>query len=274
MARHAMGRGCRKVLLLEDDAHIRVGRDRLQVVLREAMEHLPQDWRGMYLGHFPLQAYPIGARLLRARSGASHAYIASERLLSWLAETEPMDPEVPVCRTIGYTIDGALANLPGMYAVFPMVATQRFMGDYCYDPNFDDRGHKRKLLDPARYRTFVICNMMRIAEGFALLLAPWRWLTLEYFRKRSGRAFQRAATAIINASNGFDEDFHLRTCPDIRECGRSPKEHYVVDGVREGRRRNSNAAAPTSQEPPRGPRSMDMLFRALLRLAPRNADPR
>jgi hypothetical protein len=274
MARHAIYRGCRKALILEDDAYIRVGRDRLLVVLQEAMARLPQDWLGLYLGHFPLQAFPIGARLLRVRSGTTHAYIASERLLSWLAETEPMDPEVPLCRTFGTSIDAALANLPGMYAVFPMVATQRFMGDYCFDPSYDERGRKRKLTDFARYRTFVICNMMRTAELFAVLLAPWHWLTIEYFRKRSGRAFQRAARAILRASNGFDEEFYLRTYPDIAECGRLPIEHYLVDGVREGRRPNSNAAAQTSQELPRGPRSMDSLFRALLRMAPRKTDPR
>jgi hypothetical protein len=274
MARHAMGRGCRKALILEDDAYIGVGHDRLQVVLHEAMARLPQDWQGLYLGHMPLQAYPIGGRLLRARSGASHAYIASERLLSWLAETEPMDPEVPVCRIVGTSIDAALANLPGMDAVFPMVATQRFMGDYCFDPKYDERGRKRKLTDFMRYRTFMICNLMRTSEVLAVLFAPWHWLTLEYFRKRSGRAFQRAARAIIRASNGFDEEFYLRTYPDIAECGRLPIELYLVDGVREGRRPNATAAAPTPQELAKRPRSIDMLFRALLRLAPRNADPR
>jgi len=274
MARHAIYRGCRKALMLEDDAYIGVGHDRLQVVLQKAMARLPQDWQGLYLGHMPLQAYPIGGRLLRARSGAAHAYIASERLLSWLAETEPTDPEVPVCRTIGRTLDGALANLPGMYAVFPMVATQRFMGDYCYDPNFDERGRKRKLTDRMRYRTFMICKLMRTSEVLAVLFAPWHWLTLEYFRRRSGLAFQRAARAIIRASNGFDEEYYLRTYPDIRECGRLPIEHYINDGVREGRRPNSNAAPLAPQQRARGPRSMDMLFRALLRLGPRSADSR
>jgi hypothetical protein len=116
--------------------------------------------------------------------------------------------------------------------------------------------------------------MMRIAEYFAVLLAPWHWLTLEYFRTRSGRAFQRAARAILRASNGFDEEFYLRTHPDIAERGRLPIEHYLVDGVREGRRPNPNAAPPTPQQLARGPRSMGMLFRALLRLAPRKTDPR
>jgi hypothetical protein len=78
MARHAIDRGFRKVLIFEDDADIRIGRDRLLARLHEAMARLPDDWLGLFLGHIPLQAYPIGFHLLRARSGAAHAYIASE----------------------------------------------------------------------------------------------------------------------------------------------------------------------------------------------------
>jgi hypothetical protein len=161
-----------------------------------------------------------------------------------------------------------------MYAAFPMVATQRFMGDYRFDPTTDEAGRKRRLTDTMRYRTFVICNMMRIAEGVAIFLTPWHWLTLEYFRKRSGVAFQRAARAMLRASNGFDEEFYLRTYPDIAESGWLPIAHYVVYGVREGRRPNAAAAAQRPQESAKGRRSIGALFRALLRLAPRNADLR
>jgi hypothetical protein len=247
MAHHAIDRGFCKVLLFEDDADIRIDRDRLQARLGEAMASLPDDWWGLFLGHIPLQAYPAGFHLLRARSGAAHAYIASERLLFWLAVTEPTDPEVPICRTIGAGIDAALANLPGMYAMFPMVATQRFTNDYRVDPRRDELGRPRKLTDISRYRTFLICNMARSAEALAVLLAPWHWLTLEYFRKRSGQAFRRAART-IRASNGFDEDWYVRTYPDIADRGRLPLEHYLVDGMREGRRPNA-AACLMSQNP-------------------------
>lgn len=250
MACHAMDRGFCKVLIFEDDADIRIGRDRLQARLGKAMAGLPDDWWGLFLGHAPLQAYPIGFRLLRARSGASHAYVASQRLLLWLAGTEPTDPEVPVCRTIGAGIDAALANLPGMYALFPMVATQRFTKDYRVDPLRDELGRPLKLIDLKRYRTFLICNMMRSAEALAVLLAPWHWLTLEFFRKRSGQALRRAARA-IRASNGFDEEWYIRTYPDIADCGRLPLEHYLVDGLREGRR--PNAAASLMPQSPAAP---------------------
>jgi hypothetical protein len=235
MARHARDRGLRRILIFEDDAFIRIEGLQLRARLREAMVQLPEDWWGLFIGHGPLQAYPIGLHLLRARSGTSHAYIASERLLNWLADTEPMDPEIRVCRTIGTAIDAALANLPGMYALFPMVATQRFMGDYRMDPLCDAEGRRRALTDIARYRTFLVCNIMRPAEVLALILAPWHWLTLEYFRQRSGRALQQAATT-IRASNGFDEDYYLTTYPDVASSGRLPLEHYLVDGKREGRR--------------------------------------
>lgn len=268
MACHAIDRGFRKVLILEDDADIRIGRDRLHARLAGAMPRLPEDWWGLFLGHIPLQAYPAGFRLLRARSGCAHAYIASERLLFWLAGTEPMDPEVPVCHTIGFSIDAALANLPGMYAMFPMVATQRFMNDYRVDPRRDELGRPRKLTDLDRYRTFLICNMMHYAEAFAVLLSPWHWLTLEYFRKRSGQAFRRAAQA-IRASNGFDEEWYLRTYPDIADSGRLPLEHYLVDGMREGRRPNA-AACLSPQRPAERWRIGSRLIRILRRIGQRN----
>lgn len=247
MARHAIAHGFRQVLLFEDDAEICIDALRLQARLREAMARLPGDWWGLFLGHAPLQAYPIGFHLLRARSGAAHAYIASKRLLAWLAETEPMDPEVPVCRTIGTSIDAALANLPGMYALFPMVATQRFTGDHRLDPTRDAWGRPRKRFDARRYRTFLICKMMRSTEVLAFLLAPWHRLTLEHFRKRSGRAVQRAAQA-IRAASGFDEAYYLRTYPDVADSGRLPLEHYLVDGKRENRK--PDAAAERLEAPP------------------------
>ena len=275
MARHAIDRGFRKVLIFEDDADIRIGRDRLLARLHEAMARLPDDWLGLFLGHIPLQAYPIGFHLLRARSGAAHAYIASERLLFWLAGAEPTDPEVPVCRTIGASIDAALANLPGMYALFPMVATQRFTNDFRVDPMRDELGRPRKLSDMKRYRTLLICNMMRSAEAAAVLLAPWHWLTLEFFRKRSGQAVRRAARA-IRASNGFDEEWYVRTYPDIADCGRLPLEHYLVDGMREGRR--PNAAACLTPQSPAAPgvgrwRIAARLLRILRRIGRQRAKP-
>ncbi|HWG05492.1 MAG TPA: hypothetical protein VG271_10800 [Beijerinckiaceae bacterium] len=242
IARHALDRGLRRILIFEDDAFIRIDEIQLRARLHEAMAQLPEDWWGLFIGHAPLQAYPIGLRLLRARSAASHAYVASERLLNWLAETEPMDPEVRVCRTIGASIDAALANLPGMYALFPMVATQRFMNNYRMDPLRDTEGHRRALTDKARYRTFLICHMMRVTEALALLFAPWHWLTLEYFRRRSGRALQREARA-IRASKGFDEDYYLTAYPDVAASGRLPLEHYLVDGKREGRKPRAEIAS-------------------------------
>ena len=242
MARHALDRGLRRVLIFEDDAFIRIDGIRLRARLNEAMAQLPEDWWGLFIGHAPLQAYPVGSHLMRARSAASHAYIASERLLKWLAETEPMDPEVRVCRTIGASIDAAFANLPHMYALFPMVATQRFMNNYRMDPVRDSEGRRRAWTDKARYRTFLICHMMRVTEVLALLFAPWHWLTLEHFRRRSGRGLQRQARA-IRASKGFDEDYYLSAYPDIAASGRLPLEHYLVDGKREGRSPRAESAS-------------------------------
>ena len=105
--------------------HFRASWARLVPRIGRALAALPADWHGLYLGHIPLQAYFVAANLMRVRSGCAHAYVASARLIKWLADKAPTDPEVVPWRAIGLSIDGAFANLPGMYALFPMAARQR-----------------------------------------------------------------------------------------------------------------------------------------------------
>ena len=118
LAQHALTHGHRSALMLEDDVYFQPSWARLVPRIGRALAALPADWHGLYLGHVPLQAYFISANLMRVRSGCTHAYIARARLIKWLADKEPTDTEVVPWRAIGLSIDGASANLPGMYACF------------------------------------------------------------------------------------------------------------------------------------------------------------
>jgi hypothetical protein len=178
VARYALSRGFRRIIILEDDATFSRPWAVSARRLTRTITKLPDDWWGLYLGHFPLQGYFVRPNIMRVRSGCSHAYLAGPQLLQWLAETIPMDPNVPVWPGISSSIDGALANLPGMYALFPMMATQRFMGDHRVDPSFTPDGKRRSLTDKERYRPFVLFHCMRIAEIAVALLSPVHWLTM------------------------------------------------------------------------------------------------
>ncbi len=184
VAKYALSQGFQRVIILEDDATFSQPWPRLARRLVAAMARLPDDWWGLYLGHFPLQGYFVRRDLMRVRSGCSHAYVAGPQLLQWLAETTPMDPSVPVWPGISSSIDGAFSNLPGMYALFPMMATQQFMGDHRVDPHVLPDGKRRSLLDKERYRPFVLFRCMRPAEIVTALLSPIHWLRMKHRQPR------------------------------------------------------------------------------------------
>jgi hypothetical protein len=185
LARHALANGCRNALMLEDDVFFRQPWGKFAPRIARAMDALPEDWWCFYLGHVPLQAHFVRRDILRVRSGCAHAYVASPRLLAWLAHTEPLSAEVATCRRIGDSIDGAMADLPGMYALFPMVARQRFLGDYRVDTRLDHMGRPRSWGDSDRWRYYFIFRGAWVAEAAAVILSPFHRVTLERYRKRS-----------------------------------------------------------------------------------------
>lgn len=233
VARRALAMGHKRVLILEDDARLRITAAALRKRLDKAFARLPAHWNCLYLGHFPIQAYPCAPGLLRVRSGSAIAYVANAPLLDWLAAQEPMDPRVPVSGAVGASVDAAMANLRGMYALWPMPANVLDVGDTRADcvgplpPGLERLTHRRF------YRDFVTFNGFRVAEALALLASPWNALTLEYFRRRSGQA--RVALARDVLARGFDERAYLLANPDVGTSGQHPLGHYIHVGVREGR---------------------------------------
>lgn len=232
LARHALANGRRTTLMLEDDVYLRRPWAELASRIARALAALPADWRALYLGHIPMQAYFVRPNILRVRSACTHAYIASPRLLTWLVENTPMAAEVPVWR-FGKCIDCALPNLPGMYAMFPMVARQRFLGDYRVDPHVDGHGQPRSWRDVDRWRHHFILRSAITLEALAAVLSPLHWLTLERWRERSGTATTRPAR-LIRDSGLFDDDYYLRSRPDVAAVEIDPLWHYLRSGAREG----------------------------------------
>lgn len=157
--RHGLGR----VLVLEDDvaftrslsaAHVRR--------IRAAIDRLPADWMGFYLGHWALWALPAGWRTLRCSSLCTHAYVASERLLDWLGRTpfERRDA-LRLSRIVGRGVDSAFAALPQMFAIFPAVAVQRF-------ETSDHLEARRIRLRRAHRDLFVLSRMREFAMAYAM----------------------------------------------------------------------------------------------------------
>jgi hypothetical protein len=161
VAQDAIAKGFTRILVLEDDVLFTQPRETLVRRITAALRALPSTWWGLYLGHVPIQAYFLRANLLRVRSGCTHAYIANAPLLAWLASTPPKSPEARMWHWIGQSIDAAMSSLPEMYAMFPMIAVQRYLGEASAGTRLDDQrqpGH--------------------IPRGWALLLHLWCGSTL------------------------------------------------------------------------------------------------
>ncbi len=229
VAREALRRGQRRILVLEDDIRLVGSWTRAVAAARRAIAKLPPDWRALYLGHWPIAAYFAGRGVLRTMSGATHAYIANLPLLRWLDETEPMDPYAPKRpRSIGGGIDSAFSGLPLMFAVFPMRIVQRRMKEV-RDPT-----RRPGLFERERYRLFVIVHGMRLAEWTAALLSPLHWLLM----RRKAPAAGLSAQAQAEVRRQFDADYYLERYPDVAAAGYPALAHFVEHGAREGRAPN------------------------------------
>jgi glycosyl transferase, family 25 len=183
VAEHALKRGLKRVLVVEDDVLFsrRMGLRTIQRI-GVALGSLPADWMGLYLGHWPLWAYPVGRRLLRSSSLCTHAYVASERLLAWLCAS-PYSQRKSIAKALigGGGIDAALAALPQMYAFFPMVAVQRVSPHDHLRPKEQGRSWRRMKL---ALRDLAFNHLMRTNELLVVLATPLTLLAHCFARRR------------------------------------------------------------------------------------------
>lgn len=232
----SLAMGHKRVLIMEDDVAFTQSVEQFAPRVSRAINSLPADWWGLYLGHVPAQAYFVGRNVLRTKSGALHAYIAHTPMLEWYAKHRPRSVDVPMWPLLRPSVDSATALLPKMYALFPMVALQKNLGDQRIDAAVTHDGRRRSLFDFDRYRYAVLFYGMRVAEILAVLGSPLHWLTLDRSIARSARSTGNVQR--IRASGLFDEDYYLATYPDVATTGMDPLTHYINDGEREGRRPN------------------------------------
>ena len=243
VAREALAKGHRRVLIMEDDVAFRRQIVDLAPRIGLAFTNIPADWWGLYLGHMPFQAYFIARGLIRTRSTNAHAYIANAPLLEWFAATEPMTAEVPIWPLIGRSVDSAMSNLPGMYAVFPMMALQKDLGDRRVDSRVTPAGRRRGWRDVDRWRYLFIFRGALVAEAVAILGSPFHWLTMERFLRRIEQGTSRDARNIRDAAL-FDDEYYLRTYPDVARDQIDPLLHYLEYGAAEGRWPNPSFDPP------------------------------
>jgi len=234
LASHALENGRRCALMLEDDVDFRRPWPKLAPKVGRALGALPADWSALYLGHLPFQAYFVRRDILRTRSACAHAYIASERLLAWLAKTEPFSAEVATWHRIGKSIDGALANLPGMYALFPLAVLQRYLGDYRVDTRVNALGESRSWRDNDRWRYYFIFRGALLMQALAVAMSPWHWLNLERDRRRCAETWATQSARLVRASGLFDDGYYLRCRPDVAAQEADPLWHYLHHGAGEG----------------------------------------
>src|SRR5262249_51945001 len=76
-----------------------------------------------------------------------------------------------------------MSSLPEMYAMFPMIAVQRYLGESSAGTRLDDQRQLGIFLEVGRY-FFIYGVGARFAEAVAILFSPVHWLTLEWARRR------------------------------------------------------------------------------------------
>lgn len=174
----ACERGYQKTLIVEDDVLFtrRLRASTLRSVAR-AIDRLPEDWTIFYLGHWPVTAFFIRHNVLRTHSACAHAYIVSPRLLEWLRDRPWGTPGIKKLRLVGKALDSAYAELPGTYALFPMIATQ----SVSKSDNFNFQANKKKksvrklkhIVTHSRHRELLLSKLMRPNEMIIVALSPF-----------------------------------------------------------------------------------------------------
>lgn len=174
VAAHALQQGARRALILEDDvAFARWVRPGTIRAVADAMRRLPDGWAIFFLGHWPLRARFVRRNVVRTASGCAHAYVASERLLTWLRDTPFSKQNRQREQIIGGGIDASYASMDGAFAYVPMLATQAVRGS-------DHMAHKKRKRHVRRLRHVItrtslgevlLSNLMRPNELLQLGVA-------------------------------------------------------------------------------------------------------
>jgi glycosyl transferase family 25 len=169
----ALQRGYQRTLIMEDDvAFANTLRPAKVRSIGRALDQLPPDWMIFFLGHWPVWAYFVRHNVLRTASACAHAYIVSPRLLQWLHEHPWGSPGVRKLRLVGKALDSAYAELPGTYALFPMIATQSVSKSDNFNFKRKQNRKLKHLVTHSRHRELLLSKLMRPAEMIVVMLSP------------------------------------------------------------------------------------------------------
>jgi len=175
VGQHARQLGLEKTLIMEDDVLFgaRLRPSKMRAIAR-AIAGLPSDWTIFFLGHWPVWAYPVKYNVLRTGSACAHAYIVSPRLLDWLDAHPWGAPGIKKLRLVGKALDSAYAELPGTYALFPMIATQSVSrsDNFNFAPKVKAERKLKHLVTHSRHREWLLSTLMRPAEMIVFVLSP------------------------------------------------------------------------------------------------------
>ena len=185
----AAQRGCETTLICEDDVLFvrKLTPDsvrRIGIAIRE----LPANWSIFYLGHWPVWSYFIKTNVLRTMSACAHAYVASPRLLDWMKHHPYGAPGIAFYRPVGRALDSAFSQLPGTYALFPMIAIQSISKSDNFNYKPKPKTKLKHYITRSRYREFMLSNLMRPAEAIIVAMSPITWVTQTYKDWKARRA--------------------------------------------------------------------------------------
>ena len=185
----AAQRGCETTLICEDDVLFvrKLTPDsvrRIGIAIRE----LPANWSIFYLGHWPVWSYFIKTNVLRTMSACAHAYVASPRLLDWMKHHPYGAPGIAFYRPVGRALDSAFSQLPGTYALFPMIAIQSISKSDNFNYKPKPKTKLKHYITRSRYREFLLSNLMRPAEAIIVAMSPITWVTQTYKDWKARRA--------------------------------------------------------------------------------------
>jgi hypothetical protein len=175
VGQNALRRGYQRTLIMEDDVFFADNlRPKKIRTVRRALDRLPADWMIFFLGHWPVWAYFVRHNILRTGSACAHAYIVSPRLLKWLDEHPWGAPGVKKLRLVGKALDSAYAELPGTYALFPMIATQSVSksDNFNFRRKTPDKRKLKHIVTHSRHRELLLSKLMRPAEMIVVALSP------------------------------------------------------------------------------------------------------
>lgn len=182
----AAERGCQATLVCEDDVlFVRKLSPASVRAIGAAIHSLPADWTIFHLGHWPVWSYFIARNVLRTMSACAHAYVASPRLLAWMRDHPYGTPGIPMYRRIGRALDSAFSQLPGVYALFPMIAIQSVSKSDNFNYKPKPKTKLKHYVTRSRYREFLLSNLMRPAEAIVVAMSPVTWVVQHYKQWRA-----------------------------------------------------------------------------------------